>query len=256
MDLDSGRVLIKEEEHHKRPPACLVKLATAIVALQSIEKYQMDPHYQITVPVSAAQIPGGNPLGLKPGDKISMRVAIISMLVASDHRSAFTVAHYIGGSITPNAKEKDFERHFVKQMNQLAKSLGMKRTRFMSSYGLEREGKVSKSTAVDMAILAKEALNHKLIESVVAKKEVILQFKQNDRKLKIKIKNTHKLVYNHGYQGLKGGRSRFSKGCLITRYKDGGVDLLCVVLGSSYREDDTQSHINQAFLNFNRLNKS
>ena len=82
-------------------------------------------------------------LGLRAGDKITVRDAILALVT----KSANDVATVVGENLAKT------EKNFAKQMTVMAKKIGMNRTIFKNASGLPNRGQLS--TAKDMATLAK-----------------------------------------------------------------------------------------------------
>lgn len=85
-------------------------------------------------------------MGLREGDQVSLRTLAAGMLLASGNDAANAAAVRIG-KIIP---------WFVEMMNEKAAELGMLQTSFETPSGLDGENHYS--TAYDMAILAKAAI--------------------------------------------------------------------------------------------------
>ena len=82
-------------------------------------------------------------LGLKTGQTISVRNAILALVTKSANDVATVVAENLGKT----------ESKFAKKMTKMAKKIGMKRTIFKNASGLPNRRQLS--TARDMAKLAK-----------------------------------------------------------------------------------------------------
>ena len=141
VEAHSGRIVLELDADQKRPVASLTKIATAMVVLDWAHLSQTQMGQIAVVPAGAAAIGGSNPMGLIPGDQIALREAMYSMLLGSDNVSALTLATHVGRSIqaqsrlggTPTAA-------FVGEMNNLARVLGMRKTRFSRPSGTGFDG--------------------------------------------------------------------------------------------------------------------
>ena len=141
VDLSNGRILHSENKHAVRYPASLVKMMTLYITFKEITYGKLQLNKKLKVSKKAASMPRTN-LALKPGSKITVREAILGMIVHSSNDAAVVLAEAIGGS----------EANFVAMMNKQAKKLGMKNTTFRNASGWPH--KQQKSTAYDLARLA------------------------------------------------------------------------------------------------------
>ena len=97
LEAYSGKVLIASNSTEKRPVASLTKIATGVVALDWASALGVDiATYKITVPLTITRVGGPNPMGLKPGDQLTLRDALYSALLGSDNLAALTVADHVG----------------------------------------------------------------------------------------------------------------------------------------------------------------
>ena len=137
VEANSGRILLAEGSDQKRPVASLTKVATAIVALDWAKATGADLGGEMVVPPSVASLGGSNPMGLKPGDRISLRNALYSALMGSDNSAAQSIAHHVGFALQQaRGNSGDPVKAFVAEMNTLAGELVMRRTRFSTPHGL------------------------------------------------------------------------------------------------------------------------
>ena len=138
VEAHSGRVLIAQGATERKPVASLTKVATALVVLDWVEVTKTDLGSPMVVPPSAALLGGANPMGLRPGDQITVRNALYSALLGSDNVSAHTLANHVGSAVL-RARNRggDPQKTFVTEMNELAKALGMKKTKFANAHGMD-----------------------------------------------------------------------------------------------------------------------
>ena len=85
--------------------------------------------------------------GLQPGDTLTLRDLLYAALVQSDNIAAYTLADHVGRSLEAQLGRERRRRarharsiYFVRQMNALAKHLGMERTRFLNPSGVDDRG--------------------------------------------------------------------------------------------------------------------
>ncbi len=72
VDFYSKKILSSHQATTRRQVASLTKIATAMVTLDWAERTGSSLYQQATVPASIAQIGGANPMGMQPGDQISL----------------------------------------------------------------------------------------------------------------------------------------------------------------------------------------
>lgn len=140
IDLHSGRIIHAHNEHELRYPASLVKMMTLYITFKKIQQGEIFLDQKLLVSKKAANMPRTN-MSLRAGSYISVRKAILGLIVHSSNDAAVVLAENIAGD----------ERNFVKLMNLQAKKLGMKNTNFTNASGWH--DKRQKSTAYDLAKL-------------------------------------------------------------------------------------------------------
>jgi len=268
MEAHSGRVLLAHAPETKRPVASLTKVATAKVMLDWAEASRTSLATMAVVPNSVLSIGGPNPMGLRPGDRISLRDAAYSALLGSDNVAAMTIADHVGrGLLSHRRRTGDPQKAFVAEMNQLAKALGMRRTRFANPHGLELPGQRGYSTASDMARLCVYAMRDSGFEFYVKQKSRQIAVSTADgRNLSYKVANTNVLLGKQGVTGIKTGLTTAAGQCLATNAHRSPVitkldatrsqirkrDLVIVVLGSADRFGRTRSLISQGWAGYDR----
>ncbi len=146
MDMSTGRVLSEQGARTERYPASLTKLMTLDLAFQEMSTGRLTLDTLIPVSEAAARVQRMN-LDLLPGQKITVREAILGMTTMSANDAATALGEYLGGgSIT----------RFAQAMTDHARALGMFHTSFRNPSGLPDPGQVV--DAYDMAILTRHIL--------------------------------------------------------------------------------------------------
>ena len=218
MEAYSGKVLVAVNPSEKRPVASLTKIATGVVAVDWAAATGNDiATLMITVPQTVTLVGGPNPLNLQPGDRMTLRDALYSALLASDNLAALTVADHVGREIL-NRRGKSGEPvvEFVAEMNRLAKALGMARTRFANPHGLERPGAKAFSTAADIARLSTYAMRRNAFSFIVRQPERSIAVHGPAGKRGFTIRNTNELIGEPGILGIKTGTTAAAGACLAT----------------------------------------
>jgi len=142
VDFESGRILQETNADTRNYPASLTKMMTLYMAFQALEKGTLKLDQMLDVSPHAAGMPSSK-LGLRVGEKISVKNVILAMVTKSANDAAVVMAEAL------EAKEYKFAR----RMTTKARELGMSKTTFRNASGLPNRGQFS--TARDMATLAR-----------------------------------------------------------------------------------------------------
>ena len=252
IDAQTGHVLEELNSREKRQIGSLTKVATAMVVLDWAEKRAGDLNQLTAIPPEAFVGTGDNLIGFQPGDRISLRDLLYAALVQSDNIAAYTLANEVGialQTVVPSTGKETPVGIFVGQMNVLAKSLRMDRTRFLNPHGIDNlERSMPYSTAADMARLTRYAVNKAAFRFYVSQKERQISFSRGEQKKGYMLRNTNELLGTNGVDGVKTGKTARAGDCLILSahresqiQKDGGRtsviprQLIIVMLGSANR---------------------
>jgi len=217
MEAHSGKVLIASNASVKRPIASLTKIATAVVAVDWATATKRDiGKVMLTAPQNITLVGGPNPMNLQPGDQILLRDALYSAMLGSDNLAALTIADHVGREIqSRRGAGGDPVKLFVGEMNKLAKSLGMKQTRFANPHGLERPGAKAFSTAADVARLSVYAMRRNALNFIVRQKDRQVNITGANGRRTFNIKNTNSLIGEPGVIGLKTGTTIGAGPCVV-----------------------------------------
>ncbi|MAF23137.1 MAG: hypothetical protein CMP26_11130 [Roseibacillus sp.] len=267
VEANSGRILLAEGSDQKRPVASLTKVATAIIALDWAKATGADLGGEMVVPPSVASLGGSNPMGLKPGDRISLRNALYSALMGSDNSAAQSIAHHVGFALQQaRGNRGDPVKAFVAEMNILAGELEMRRTRFSTPHGLYVQRSKGYSTAADMARLCIYAMRNPGFAFFVKQKSRALSFKHGEVTKAFRVQNTNKILGRIQINGIKTGMTRAAGQCLATsselrpiveKLPDGATRLtprrlVCIVLGSPDRFGQTEALVERGWNLYNQ----
>jgi len=213
MDAASGRILYEKESHMKLPPASVTKIMTLLVAAEAVALEKVKLTDKVTASENACKL-GGSQIYLEPGETFTLEQMLIAIAVGSANDGCVAVAEHINGT----------HEAFVEDMNRKAQELGLKNTHFVNAYGLPAEGHFT--SAYDLAMISKEALNYPLVRKLTSMKEYDL------REGKFKLWNTNKLLWWYpGADGFKTGWTNEAKYCLASTVERNGLRLICVVMG-------------------------
>ncbi|MFN6977971.1 MAG: serine hydrolase, partial [Gemmobacter sp.] len=142
MDARTGQVLHAQNADARLHPASLTKMMTLYVAFDAIRRGEISLDTMVTVSAKAAAEPPSR-LGLRAGQRISMRNLIRAAAVRSANDAATAIGEAISGS----------EAAFARRMTAAAQAIGMNNTTFRNAHGLTAQGHLS--TARDMTILGR-----------------------------------------------------------------------------------------------------
>lgn len=214
VEAHSGKVLLAQNSTLKRPVASLTKIATGVIATDwAIATKQDLKKISATVPEAVTRIGGPNPMNLQPGQQINLSDALYAALLGSDNYAAMTIADHIGRDMNSRrGREENPIWSFVKEMNELARVLGMRHTRFLNPHGLELPKQEGYSTAADMAKLSVYAMRRPAFAFFVRQKSRTI----NVAGQSYQVTNTNQLVGEHGILGIKTGQTTPAGPCLAT----------------------------------------
>jgi D-alanyl-D-alanine carboxypeptidase len=145
IDANSARVLHAVNAKTQNFPASLTKMMTLMMLFDALKSGSISLKTHLPVSSRAAgQAP--SKLGLRKGDTITARDAILALITKSANDVAVVVAEALGGT----------EAGFARKMTSKARKIGMSKTTFYNASGLPNRRQLS--TAHDMAILARVLL--------------------------------------------------------------------------------------------------
>ncbi len=231
IEAATGHVLHSTNATSLRHPASLTKMMTLYLTFQALEDGRLQLDQLLPVSLRAAHQPATS-LGLKAGDTISVRNAIMSIVTQSANDSAVVLAEALSGD----------EISFSHAMTQQATTLGMSNTHFYNASGLPNPNQVT--TASDMATLGFALLNQ------------FPKFYTYFSLGQFNYGGIHYHNHNHlmerysGMDGIKTGYIGSSGFNLVASAKRGDTRLLAVIFGGSSavsRDQHMAQLLNQGF---------
>ena len=206
MDLNSNRVFFEQNIHEQRLIASITKIMTAIVA---IEYGNLDDTYEVSEEVLDAY---GSAIYIEMGEKLTLKDLLYGLMLRSGNDAAVVIAKNIAGSMEA----------FAMLMNETASKIGMTNSYFYNAHGLEEsDGTANLSTAYDMALLTKYAMENETFREIFATKN----YSVKTNKKSYSWTNKNRLL--HEYDFITGGKTGFTKKArrtLVTTASSNNID--------------------------------
>jgi len=206
-DLDSGYVFAEKNSKDPLPIASLTKLMIAVTITENvslkrsvlIKQKMLDSGYGVTE-------------GLKPGNRFRLVELLYPLLIESSNDAAYALTYFLG-------KEKT-----VELMNEKAKSILMKNTRFIEPSGFD-PGNIS--TSEDLFYLARYVRNNRFPLLEISKGNRVTSFGKVGFSIK-EIWNKNIFINDPDFVGGKTGKENKER------------DIAIILLGSNNLKTDTQ----------------
>ncbi len=217
MDGRTQTVLEERNSKSTLPMASTTKIMTALLVLEQVSLEEI-----VEIPQEAVGVEGTS-LYIKKGEKYTVNELLYGLMLQSANDCAEALAWYVG---------KGDVSSFVKQMNDKAKSLGLKNTKFANPSGLP--DKEHYTTAYELAVIMFYAMKNPKFRKITS----TTQYKIHGNT----IVNHNKLLKL--YSDCIGGKTGYTMAagrCLVSMAERRGVSLICVTLGI---RDDWNIHTN------------
>ena len=239
MDVNTGDILFAKNIHKQMYPASITKVATALYALESLgnnldvnvvanqdsigaisAKAKRNSNY--TNPAYWIEF-GSTHMGIKKGEELPLRVLLYGLLVASANDSANVIATHVSGSVP----------RFMDGLNAYLKYIGFEDTYFLNPHGLHHPR--HKSSAYDMALIARKALENELFREIV--KTTVFQRPKTNKQEPVPLVQSNRLLkrgefYYQPAFGVKTGYTSDAGYSLIAAAEKNDRVLIAVILGS------------------------
>lgn len=212
IDAKTGNVISASDPDSLRYPASLTKLMTLYITFNALDKGLIKMEDKL--PVSRnAENRSPSKLGVRRGEKISVKDAILALIVKSANDCATVLAEGLGYS----------EENFAKTMTEVAREIGMKNTTFKNASGLPN--KAQKTTARDMAVLGAAMYHH------FPQYYKLFSTKKFTYKGRTYYTHNHLLKQFDGADGMKTGYTAASGYNIVTSAERGGNRVIAVTMG-------------------------
>lgn len=231
IDASTGQILYAKKADQRRSPASLTKIMTAMIALEYGELDDI-----VTISSRAAGVSVGSTIDLRRGEQITLENLLKAALITSANDSTVAIAEHVAGS----------HDAFLELMNNKALALGARGTRYSNTNGYSDPNHYT--TARDLAIITRYALNNPRFNSFVSTREDTVHWISGDRELEIK--NTNRLLRDDAYpdiDGVKTGSAIKAGKCLIASATRDHRRLVAIVLHSQNRYRDASVLLDYGF---------
>jgi D-alanyl-D-alanine carboxypeptidase (penicillin-binding protein 5/6) len=237
LDGLSNQVMFEQNSQERMGPASLSKIMTLHLAYDALKKGNVHLHDEVIVSEKAWRT-GGSKMFIKVGKGVKWIDLLKGIVVSSGNDACVALAEHLAGE----------EEVFVARMNEKARELGMKDTRFLNSHGLPAPGQYT--TARDMALLASYHVETypELLE-IYSLKEFefagIKQFNRNDL-----------LWRDEDVDGLKTGHTKESGFHIVATAKKVNQRFIAVVMGAgseASRKKEAGRLLEYGFRNFSTV---
>ncbi len=241
VDAKTGQVLIEKGMNKKRAPASITKILTCALALEREDN--LDKPVTMTREVIYSIPPNTTHIALQEGETASLKDMLLGTMLISANDAANGVALGVCGNL----------EDFVSLMNQKVGQIGLKNTRFNNPHGLDDPNHYT--TAYDMAMITKYALTVPGFRELFGTLEYDFPV-TNKKSRDYTFYNQDAMLFDVNsvyYEGVEGGKLGYTdnaKHTIVTLAKRGDMELICVAMGSSLRNDkykDTEALLDYCF---------
>ncbi|GHV16230.1 D-alanyl-D-alanine carboxypeptidase [Clostridia bacterium] len=237
------QIIYQNNADEKFSPGALVQIVPAIIAL---EKGDAEQIVEITADLAKVTTANDSVIGLKEGERFSIRQLIQAAIIGNSDDAANALALYISKGDLPA---------FIEMMNKRVAELGATNTHFTNATGNYHVDQYS--TASDMALIYRKAYSMPTLQTTLKSKTVVLPatsfaserpMRTNnyvaDNYLQTKYYNSYATGGKVGYYGTSVCNS-------VSFANKGGADVICVVMGGTKQGDNIMSLVDaKAALDF------
>lgn len=211
IDASDGSVILAKHPSERRSMASTTKLMTALLTLEDARSSA------VFTAADYQAAPIESKISLRPGERMTVGDLFTGMMLESANDAAITLAEGISGT----------EAAFVAKMNQRARSLGLRDTRYTNPIGLDQGPNYQ--SARDLAKLARRLMRNPRFAHVVDRPSAVLKSGSHPRK----VDNRNDLVGRYSYvKGVKTGHTRKAGYVLVgAATSTVGARVISVVMG-------------------------
>ena len=207
-----GRELWARAPEDRRAMASTTKIMTAVVVL---ERANLD---EIVTVGTVDLRPDESSMGLRKGERVTIRDLLEGMLIASGNDAANQLAVTVAGDVPS----------FVRLMNEKAQALDLANTHYADPEGLDAPGHYT--SAEDLTTLARYAMRNSEFRRIVATPKTVVRSDKYSHVLK----STDAMLGQYeGFEGVKTGNTKNAGYCFVAAAKRGDVELYATVMGAA-----------------------
>lgn len=234
MEESSGKILYSKNANSVMYPASTTKIMTAILTIENCDLSDV-----ATVSHNAVfSIPSGySTASLVEGEELTIEQLLNVLLIPSANDAAVVLAEHIAGSV----------ESFSEMMNTKATEIGCKNTHFVNPNGIHDENHYS--TAYDLAIIGKYAMQLSTFKSIVSKTRYSLPitnkydkedriFNTTNELLKPNYSSSPRNYYYEYATGAKTGYTVPAGHCIVATATKDNLSLIAVVLNDGFTDDN------------------
>ncbi len=247
MDAETGIVLFEKNMTQKLAPADTVQLMTVLLG---VESEKLDQFATVSQQIVDSVDRESSHISLVPEEQVQIKDLLYAIMLTSAADAAKTVAEAIDGT----------QENFVERMNRRMKELGAGNTSFINPEGAAGENHFT--TAEDLAILTRKALENKTFRSIFSQSSYTME-KTNKNTTGRSLSTLCLLMKNSDmgvkYEGALGGKTGWNEAAgynLVSAAEKDGRTLICVILNaktSKDRYDETVALFDYAFSAFRNV---
>lgn len=243
IDCIDGKTLYSKNMEEKLYPASMTKVLTAILVVENCEM-------QDEVVISASAInnvqSGYLTAGIKEGEILTVEELLNLLLISSYNDVANALAEHVGGSV----------EEFAVMMNKKAVEIGCTNSNFVNSNGAHDVNHYS--TAHDMALIGKYAMQYEEIQNIVGKISYKLRATNKYSKTDRLYETTNEMIlsgssnYYRYAKGIKTGFTTPAGYCVMIYSVKNDIPLVSVVMKSTTstsRYQDSEKILEYAYDN-------
>ena len=225
MDGITGQVRYEKDVDSQSLIASTTKIMTALIVCE-----QCNVLDRMRIPKEAVGIEGSS-MYLQEGEILTVQELLYGLMLRSGNDAAVALAIYCGGTL----------EGFAELMNDKARELGMENTHFSNPHGLDAPDHYS--TARDLAILARYAMEDPIFRQTVGTKQVRI----GERYLT----NHNKLLWRvPGANGVKTGYTKAAGRLLVSGANRNGRQLIAVTVDAPDDWNDHAALLEEGFSRF------
>jgi D-alanyl-D-alanine carboxypeptidase (penicillin-binding protein 5/6) len=232
LETADGRELWARAPQDHRAMASTTKIMTAVIVL---ERADLD---QIVTVGTVDLRPDESSMGLRKGERVTIRDLLEGMLIASGNDAATALAQAVAGDVPS----------FVKLMNDKATALDLVNTHYVDPEGLDAPGHYT--SAEDLASLARYAMTFPEFRRIVSTPKAIVR---SDKYTHV-LKSTDMLLGHYdGVEGVKTGNTAQAGYCFVAAVKRGDLELYATIMGAATetgRFQQAQKVLDWGFLHY------